>query len=161
MEISLTKLPWFRNVRVTAFDSNDKVCWPARQSPGLTCPRNGLSVLTAMGRHHGHSLVVQSTWRWSLLQACIAPATYPLRSPSCCTAAYCLPSRLPSLDGQQPGLQPLGRAVQVKNDILTSSCAVPIPPIWSQEHKAWCMDGCFSDFDLIKVRLWTSGDALL
>eukprot|EP00891_Asterochloris_glomerata_P002948 jgi/Astpho2/2948/fgenesh1_pg.00050_%23_180_t len=62
MEISLTKLPWFRNVRVTAFDSNEKV----------------------------------------------------------------------------------------KNDILTSSCALPIPPIWSQEHKAWCMDGCFSDFDLIK-----------
>lgn len=48
----------------------------------------------------------------------------------------------------------------MKNDILTSSCALPIPPIWSQEHKAWCMDGCFSDFDLIKVRLWSSGSPL-
>ena len=32
MEISLTKLPWFRNVRVTAFDSNEKVCWAAHET---------------------------------------------------------------------------------------------------------------------------------
>ena len=89
-----------------------------------------------------------------------APASYPLRSPIMMHNTACL-ARLPSLDSHQPGLHPLGRAIQVKNDILTSSCAVPIPPIWSQEHKAWCMDGCFSDFDLIKVRLWTASDALL
>ena len=42
MEISLTTLPWFRNVRVTAFDSNEKVCWAAVYNR----PQNGISALT-------------------------------------------------------------------------------------------------------------------